>query len=195
MTAQIPDEYIYDEKEYSIVAMSEPINFNPKEYGLNPIMLSTDCRRGYQCTYLIKDDNIFLNKLYVSTMGENVDFPSINGIKPNVFEAKKDSGFYHLNYDNINKEIEYTGKILLGSEFDFNYYIHMGYQRAWAYNKLIELTFEQGVLLDISDQSEMAEKLRQQITDNPQAFKEKNIMKFVEDSFSLDFAAKAWWLL
>ena len=36
MTAQIPDTYRYKKKVYDIVAMTNPMGFNPRNYGLEP---------------------------------------------------------------------------------------------------------------------------------------------------------------
>lgn len=56
--------------------------------------------------------------------------------------------------------MKYTGKILIGKGFINKYYIHMGYQRAWAYEVLEKLIFYKGKLIETVDHSEMAKKLR-----------------------------------
>lgn len=99
-------------------------------------------------------------------------------------------------YKNVNLRISYTGRIVVGSEFLNQYYIHMGYQRAWAYKTVLELVFEEGILLNTIEHSEKAEKMREQIQFNKNFRKDldKNIPQFVEDSFSLDLKTKCWWL-
>ena len=61
-----------------------------------------------------------------------------------------------LYHKNIGIRMKYTGKILVGKDFLREYYIHMGYQRAWAYQTLVEFIFEDGSLLDTVDHSQMA---------------------------------------
>ena len=102
----------------------------------------------------------------------------------------------HRVYENVQLLIPYTGKILLGKDFLREYYIHMGYQRPFAYKTLMEFIFEDGIPLDIIDHSETAEKIRESIDPkNPMwELGAGSIPQFVEDSFSLDYKTKAWWL-
>ena len=65
MTAQIGDIYRHKQEEYTIVAASAPLSFDPENYGLEPHMISTACCRGYWCEYDITDDGLFLDKLYL----------------------------------------------------------------------------------------------------------------------------------
>ena len=105
--------------------------------------------------------------------------------------------FGHRVYKDVNMPIPYTGKILLGDGFMQEYYIHMGFQRGWAYKKLIELVFEEGILLECNDLSHIAKAQREAMAQgniNPRRPGGDNIPKFVEDSFSLDYADKAWWM-
>ena len=90
----------------------------------------------------------------------------------------------------------YTGKIVVGKDFLQEYYIHMGYQRAWSYKILKEFVFEEGVLVDVIDHSDMAKELRKQIKEDPDFWDKlhSNIPLFVENSFDLGLATKAWWI-
>ena len=72
----------------------------------------------------------------------------------------------------------------------------MGYQRAWSYKTLKEFVFLDGELVEINDQSKVAEKIRN-IINKDKNFDNKlrhNIVDFVNESFSLDYNKKAWWL-
>lgn len=210
MTAQIPDTYTYDGKKYDIVAMNNPIGFDPKDYGLEPHSSSTACWRGYWCEYAIKNGRLVLEKLLLYNSDGN--YPPFNGINvlPQEFEEQecwsldeeephmetfpKNDG--HRTYE-VNMKINYTGKIVLGDEFMREFYIHMGFQRPWAYKVLKEFDFVNGKLTSIIDHSEMARELRKRIQEDPEAFEKNmrwNIPVFIEESFSLDFADKAWWI-
>lgn len=102
---------------------------------------------------------------------------------------------HHL-YQGLNLKMTYTGKLLVGRDFMHEYYIHMGYQRAWAYKTLIELIFEDGALIETNDQSDVAAQIRAKIKNEQKLEKKlsRNIPRFVDESFSLDYGIKAWWL-
>ena len=188
MTAQIPDKYEYEGKEYSIVAMTDDIEFTPEKYGLEPQYTCTACWRGYAVKYSIENGKLMVKNLLVSDSSSG--FPKINGI-----EAKSMGDIiFSKIYKNINLPIEYTGKIVLGNGFIWDYYIHMGFQRAWAYEKVIELIFEKGVLVNVIDHSEKVKAIRAEIEAGTREAKEDSIPTFVDKSFSLSLEDKAWWI-
>lgn len=210
MTAQIGDIYKHKNKEYSIVAMSEPINFKPQDYGLNPQSCCTACWNGYWCEYHIDNDMLLLKNLFM--YNSEGDYPLLNGVgvieqtyheatsyesgakKPKKVMIEDNMG--HREYRNVNLSIEYTGKILVGDGFIRDYYIHMGYQRAWAYKELVEFIFEDGSLTETIDHSDVAEKIRCELKSDDKniRYERKNIPLFIEKSFSLDMKDKAWWI-
>lgn len=208
MTAQIGDIYKRHNDEYTIVAISAPLSFDPKNYGLEPHPSSTACYRGYWCEYDITDDGLFLENLYLFNGDGN--YPEFLGksIAPieyqecDCYRGKKKTRkkiprhMGHRVYKDVHLLIPYTGKVLLGKDFLREYYIHMGYQRPFAYKTLVEYVFEEGIPLDIIDHSKTAEKLRESIDlkDPMWKYREQDIPQFVEDSFSLDYKTKAWWL-
>lgn len=196
MTAQIGDSFRFEGTEYSMVAISEPLKFNPQEYGITPESICTCCWDGFWCVYNITADGIFLEDLYINSKDDF--YPEINGVLPLCAESGSDRFKYmhHHMYKSVNLRIPYTGKILVGDEFIRDYYIHMGYQRAWAYNVLVELVFENGILIETNDQSKIAAELREKISKD-EKFEEKlycNPLMFVLNSFTLDYGIKAWWL-
>lgn len=191
MTGQIGDSYCFAGHDYTIIAMSKEINFAPTVYGLIPQAICTACWKGYWCDYSIENDKIFLKNLHISCKDNY--YPDFNGIK--VISNKENFMEHHL-YKNINLPILYTGQIVVGSGFLNQYYIHMGYQRAWAYKTVLEFVFEEGILLDTINHSEKAEKMREQIQFDKNFKKnlDKNISQFIDDSFSLDLKIKGWWI-
>ncbi|MDE7422751.1 MAG: hypothetical protein K2N51_03530 [Lachnospiraceae bacterium] len=194
MTAQVGDRFIYKGDNYSIVAISNPIQFNPLDYGINPVACCSACWNGYWCDYHISMKGIMLQNLYINS--ENDYYPEINNVNPEKEDKKSFQYMGHHLYRNINIFMEYTGKILIGKGFINKYYIHMGYQRAWAYEVLEELVFDNGKLVKTVDHSEMAKKLRKELENRPEEIKKisDNIPLFVEESFSLEMKDKAWWM-
>lgn len=210
MTAQRGDIYKHKRSQYSIVAMSEPMIFNPKDYGMEPHMSSTACYRGYWCEYDIREDGLYLQNLYLFNRDGN--YPEFNGISVAPVEYEEYNVYTgnsrkpkrqkfpkydkHRLYKDVNLRIPYTGKILTGKDFLRDYYIHMGYQRPFAYKVLKEFVFTDGNLTAVIDHSAVAEKLRESIDLNDPMWElgTVGIPQFVEDSFSLDYKTKAWWL-
>ena len=155
----------------------------------------TACWAGYWCEYDISEEGIVLKNLYINSRDNN--YPAINGVEAEEDEREKFQYMGHHLYKNIGIRMKYTGKILVGKDFLREYYIHMGYQRAWAYQTLVEFIFEDGNLIETVDHSNMAEKLREEIkkdTGKPKPYTEQDIARFVKNSFSLDIDVKAWWM-
>ena len=159
MTAQMADCCKYKRGEYEIIALSEPIRFLPIEYGLKPQGVMTSCWRGYWCEYVIERKRLKLDSLHIHT--ENDIYPDFCG--RTVEPEARGVGNGHRKYENVNLPIPYTGRMLLGDRFIEKYYIHLGYQRAYAYKKLIELVFEDGILIKTINHSWKAKRIRKEI--------------------------------
>ncbi len=195
MTAQIGDSIKYKDNEYSIVAISTPIEFEPKDYGITPWGTCSACWAGYWCEYRISEEGIVLQNLYINSKDEY--YPPINGVEVNGHEKNPSKYMGHHLYQDVNLPINYTGRIVVGKDFLREYYIHMGYQRAWAYETLLEFVFKNGELVEIIEHSEVAKRLREDMEgkrDRSKAVQKEDIEKFVSDSFSLDLKTKAWWI-
>ena len=192
MTAQITDQYTYKGEEYSIIAMTESIEFDPEQYGFHPEAPHTACWRGYWCEFLITDEALLLDTLHIYS-GDH-DYPEFNGVQP---QASKEEWDDMATYYGLNFPIDYSGSIVLGSGFLERYYIHMGFQRAWAYENVIELVFKHGRVTDRKDHGETVAKIREEIDRDPEGFRDRmhaDIPRFVDNSFSLDTSIKAWWI-
>lgn len=193
MTAQRQDTFIYKKEDYDLVAMSKPLSFKPEDYGIIPEGLDTACWAGFWCEYSISEEGIFLKNFYVNSKDGN--YPEINGVTPVKKKLEILYGRYQL-YKDVNLKIPYTGRILIGKDFLREYYIHMGYQRAWAYKVLKELIFQEGILVEEISHSRKAKELREQIDANPEFMKKlaDNVLEFVDSSFDLSMETKAWWI-
>lgn len=196
MTAQAGDRFTYNNLEYSVVALSGPVQFDPKDYGITPEAICTACWNGYWCDYNISDKGLILQNLYINS--KDGYYPEINGVGVEKENGKKRHNMGHHLYKDIGLPIAYSGKIVAGRDFMNQYYIHMGYQRAWAYKILLEFVFEAGALAETIDHSAAAASLREELQtagdDISSPRSEDEIRKFVEDSFSLELGVKAWWV-
>ncbi len=181
MTTQITDEFIIDDSKYSMVAMSEPIGFNPRKYGIIPHWLETACWRGYYCTYNITKKGIFLDELNIYS--DEGHYPAIEGIEP-----EKDCGGYR-KYANMNLKMDFNGKILIGADFLMDYHPDMGYPDAWAYEKLIEIIFKKGKPQKAIDHSKFAAKIREELREAD----DFDASEFVAHKYA-GCEEKYWWL-
>jgi hypothetical protein len=178
MTAQIPDTFIYDGEEYELVALDGEGLIIPQDYGMEPEMLHTACYRGFYSTYEITNDGLFLTEMVIGEVEEG--HKSIQGIMPKI---PSDRFHGYPTYKGLRLLTPFTGRIRLGKDFIKDLYIHMGYQKASAFETLLEFAFEAGKLVSMQDKSADNAK-------NRGAFKKRfetgNSIQSINESFSLD---------
>ncbi len=206
MTAQVEDQFTYKGIEFSLVAMSPSDKklFDPHDYGLKPMGIWTSCWDGYWCEFDISDA-LYLEKLsifcgdlrYPDICGRSVSMPIDKNLDledEKVFEELWKSNTDYKYYENMHMQIPFTGKILVGADFLWEYYIHMGYQRAYAYKRLFEFEFAEGKLVKTTDLSNKAEEVRGQINKFGWEAVEsrKDLFGFIDRSFSLDYEDKGF---
>ena len=176
MTAQIPDKFRYEGKDYDVLSYTGPIAFDPMEHGLYPDSSSTACWRGYWCEYVVKNGRLVMERLLLHN--SHGYYPDLDGVSVSPLEYEEveymtlggeiiqkkivQAHMGHRTYE-ANMELDYTGAIVLAADFMPEYYIHMGFQRPWAFKDVKELEFEHGKLVRVTDQSEEAEKAREDL--------------------------------
>lgn len=168
MTAQISDSFLYQELEYTLIGVDKNL-FSPRMLGLKPTMISTACYRGFYCTYEISDKGLFLIKLTIRT--EDDVYPEIDNIRPHLDEVtvydhiKKKNRKVSISgawvYEGLQYFIPYVGKLRLARDFIEERYVHMGFQDATSFETVIDLTFQDGMLIDFEDRSDDIQQLRE----------------------------------
>ena len=192
MTGQINDNFTHRDITYSVAGISEGELFDPAILDLEPSMASTACWRGYQVNYSVVDKHLVVADLHVNLLEKTderykrQEGPSINGISP--IGPGEEFDFFNNHYEGICYHLEYSGGLLLANDFIDDLYVHMGFQRAWKYESVIELVFENGVLVNEFDCSERMSELRDFIlnADDSIAGKlpsEDDIRQFVDRAF------------
>lgn len=194
MTAQIGDRFKYEGVNYTTVARTAALNFHPMDYGILPRSICTACWGGFFCEYSIKNDQLMLDNLFINSADDK--YPEINGVLPsvNTRTGEREEYFGHKVYRGLKLNFPYTGKILAGNGHISKYYIHMGYQRAWSYERLIEFEFENGKLISATDRSEDAAKLREIIDVHGYRALLSHESDPIRAAFSQKYDIKAWWL-
>lgn len=175
MTAQTTDTVLYRGEDYDLIGLiaAEPIT--PQGFGMTPAMISTACYRGYFCTYAIEDDRLFLVEMTLRERDGR--YLPIGGIQP-VADAREAT----CSYKDLRIPVDYTGSLRLASGFVRECYIHMGYQKASAFETVLDFSLDAGRIVRVHDRSAEAARKRG-------AFKkhfEENVARGIQESFDLD---------
>lgn len=201
MTTQIDDKFKYKGKEYSVAGISEPELIDPSSaFGLEPLSVCTACWRGYQACFAVIDSHLVLDDLYVylfsaeqsedSDLQENSvegEIPEINDVSPIKLE---DMDSFNTLYRGLNYQLDYTGGLLIADGFIQGLYVHMGFQKPWKYETVIELLFEEGKLIKKIDQSEKMAEFRENLLDPDNTEQQpgyESISQYVDESFDRSY--------
>ena len=181
MTAQMPDVFRYNDTDYAIAAVAGDGLFNPTDHGLVVVMMHTACWRGFICTYGIDDERLVLRHLQ-GRLGDGVTAPKLDGKKADV-----DSNQI-FTYDKIKLPINYTGGLLIGEGMIAKHYVHMGFHPAWKFERVHELVFGSGRLIDQRDLSGAMKQLRDDIASGKRKDPDTTGAEWVSRTFSLDYS-------
>jgi len=195
MTAQINDVFRYRQGEYSVAGISEGALFDPAVLGMKPAMAGTACWRGYMAIFAVSNGRLILDALRVNLFEEGEGYPRkegpvINCVKPT---APKSKGFFNNLYEGLEYELQYSGGLLLGKGFIRDLYVHMGFHPAWKYEAVIELIFDNGVMVKENDCSERAAEIRRTFMESrdkeePEGIPDQELIeKFVESAFDRSY--------
>ncbi|MBD2255015.1 hypothetical protein [Nostoc parmelioides] len=146
MTSQIPDTFLYKGEEYELVGLNGESLVIPQDYGMQPQMLHTACYRGFYSTYEITDEGLFLTQMVIGEV-EGGHKP-IQGIMPEIPPGEK---YGYPTYQGLRLLTPFTGRISLGKDFIRDFYVHMGYQKGSAFERLLEFSFEAGRVVSVQD--------------------------------------------
>ncbi|MEM6529110.1 MAG: hypothetical protein AAF653_12505 [Chloroflexota bacterium] len=176
MTAQIPDKVYFNGSEYVLIGHKGENLPTPQDYGLNPIMWSTACYRGYVSTYSVREGGLYLASLHIGRLALDATWHPINGVEP---ETVYQEGYskdpanpgqtitrhyeYGRIYNNLDLPTYFTGGILVGRVFIRELYVHMGFGKPYQYEEVVEFLFHEGTLTETIDHSGRAAKWREQV--------------------------------
>lgn len=172
MTAISSDTFFYKGEKYSLVALNGKKLITPEDYGMNPQAWATCSMPEVYSTYEINTDSSHLKQMVIPQLSGR--WIPIQGIMPTPPASKfkkfcnhiirnlgikrfaTQSIFFleHFRYENLNIITPFTGRIRLGRGFINDFYIHARYQKAIAYQTLLEFVFVDGKLISTQDLSE-----------------------------------------
>lgn len=152
MTAQINDTCFHLKTNFAVAGISGSGLFDPESLGTSPVPMSTACRRGFVAHYAILESELFLTSLDIGLpQGEH---PELFGVLPT---RDRSSGSI---YQGFQAPVPFTGGLLLADGFIHKLYVHMGFHPAWKYERVREVTFDAGRVLEDHDCSAQMAHLR-----------------------------------
>jgi len=183
MTGQVPDTLIYNNNSYSIVGLKGEGTPSPFDFDLKPVSPNTANWRGFVMTYIIIEEHLNLHEMNVSVEETNNIPPVINGVKPKL--EKK--GLINLTYKNLKLMTQFSGNILIAKDFISSMYVHMGFQSPISFEKVIELEFKEGNLLNVKDLSNKMKNWREKDISDGKLKPTQNVQAWIARTFSLDY--------
>ncbi len=165
MPVQISDTIVYRGQPYSLVGWTGGRLFRPESYGLKPVMVSEANLAGYTCAYAIPRTRLYLESVTLG-LGPQERLVVQRGEGIALFGAAPvlAPGGYHAWYDGLHQPIPYTGVLTLAADFVPELYMDMGFNPAWKYRMVIELTLQAGRLIQATDRSAEMVHLRAAMT-------------------------------
>jgi hypothetical protein len=188
MTAQIPDTVSHGNVKYVIAGVNGSGLFEPEDHGLRPNATSSANWRGYVCSYTVREDSLFLERLIVGLEAEDESQhpipPVLFGVKPTT-RADGHEAEYRFN----RAPISFSGGLLLGKGFIDELYVHMGFHPAWKFRQVLELLFKEGRLTRAQDHSERIARIRDDIASGkrPDPDGSEDLPAWVSRTFELDY--------
>jgi hypothetical protein len=182
VTAQIPDHVLVDGDRYSIIGVKGERLLHPTDFGMQCHMMHTACYRGYIADYEVRDDQLILSSIQIQVHGDVLPIDGVEPLKP----------FKHNRpvYEGLSVPAPFTGGLLLGGDFIQAMYVHMGFQKAIAFERVLELHLDNGKITNRFDHSENLAKKRRlagEGAQKPWGNGRDDRMNWIETMFSLDY--------
>lgn len=181
MTGQIADTFLLDGVEYALVGINGEGLFDPADFDLRPYSSCTACWRGFVLTYDIRENILLLSKLHINLKEAKV----VNGVEPST--EKDEYSFFDYVY-HLNMRVPFTGTLMLGKDMISGMYVHMGFQRAMAFETVFELELKDGVVIRKRDLSKkMKERRESDPTEGARPKEAQDPREWIAETFSQEY--------
>lgn len=155
MTATASNGMVYEGKKYSITNCTELIRFRPDDYGIKARLFTSANHFGFSCNYEIVDGGLRVRD--VVTWNPEGDYPPLNGREP----SRPEGEFDDCVYRDIGLSYEYSGVLALADRDSYlGYYIHMGRQPMFCWERVVGVAFGNGRVTDVFDLSDISKCAR-----------------------------------
>lgn len=142
----VEQQLIYSGKSYSILSVEQEHIIHPVAFGMLPLSAAS-----LQCNYSgffhLEDYQLKLDKLLLHG-GDSVNAASKEQEKI---------------YDFMNCTVSYNGAILIANKLLKEYFLKSDKPACFSYQNVIELVFEDGVLITAVDQSRAMQRIRKNL--------------------------------
>jgi hypothetical protein len=154
MTAQVNDSVVHQGRTFTLAGINGTGLFEPAEHGLTSDMGSTDCRRGFYCTYAVTAGTLRLRDAYIY-------------LKPPEQKLFGKQAEYLPNesifvFRELEAPVPFTGTLLLADGLRRELAVNMGFHPAWKYTEVHELRVEAGRVLSVEDRSAEMARMREE---------------------------------
>ncbi len=140
---------IYSDTEYHILAAEQEFIVHPVAFGYLPCnAASLQC--ACNCLYQVEDYKLFLESLELGSC----EALNLGGVRMEVHAQQ------HKFSD---LPVSYNGAVLIGTNLVREYYLDSQAPAYFSYQKVIEILFDQGVLITTIDQSRAMLRIRRNI--------------------------------
>jgi hypothetical protein len=185
MTAQISDVIRIGDEVFHLVGIDGGPLYDPKQDGITTRFRVTSCWRGFQCEYAVQSERLLLEKLNLNS--ERMP-PDLFGVVPQRQSGDRHFDFvYHFN----EALIPFSGGILAAKDFIRELYVHLGFHPAWKFERVQELIFDKGYLVESHDRSRAVAEIRARRSQQPLeprgGASHEEIAEWVESSFRRDY--------
>jgi len=193
MTAQAPDQFFYRDQKLDLVGIKGNELPVPIDFGIETVMASTACWRGYIMRYRVIETRLILEGFWLNS--KNDELPEINGIKPiklskeTAIEGDWMHNMFRNEYKNLDMTIPFNGSLWLAKDFIDSEYVHMGFQSPTAYRTVLKFDFKDGIIVNLEDKSKEVENAREKGTckePQPKSMSAGDIDEWIMKRFSLD---------
>lgn len=193
MTAQMPDQFFYKDHKLDLVGIKGSELTVPIDLGVETMMASTACYRGYVMRYRVIENRLVLEGFWFATKMD--DLPEINGVKPiKLSEETAEEGdwmhtMFQNEYKNLDLTVKFTGSLWLAKDFIDSEYVHMGFQSPTAYKTVLKFDFKDGIIINVEDKSKETEEAREKGTckePQPKSMDGRDLEEWIMKRFSLD---------
>jgi hypothetical protein len=180
------DEILFRDELYHVILIEKEEIFSPSTFGLTPIWKDSsffDCN----CSYEVNEYHLILRQLEVCV---DNGYRSVLQTEP-VF-SKQIEGRDYMMYSPLQHNLDYTGAMIIVKDVVDEKYIVDSIVPCYAYRKVLELVFSDGILVTTIDHSRAMKRVRlnldygfRDITNRRDI---KCIRKFICESFVGDYS-------
>ena len=186
MTAQVSETVYINGTRYALCGVRGEGLFDPAIHDIEPAAPHSACWRGFRCGYAVTNNRLALDELEL--WSDAVHWPHNSMRLRHLFgdRVALDPDQPWIDAKGLAYLVPFTGGLLLGDDFVDELYVHMGFQPAYKYKNVLEVTFESGRLLSRSDRSIEMDEIRSR-EGRGDGKRSQDVVAWINDCFRIDY--------